>query len=656
MKKIIGYATAFLLAGTLVACSIQTTTKDTPSFDTVRKEAVNSDNILQNKEGTELYIANLDANTVSIVNEKTQKVEEEIPVGKEPVQLALSPDEDRLYVSCRYDNKIDVISLEEGKVVDSYEVGKEPFGLLTSQNGKTLYVANYRESTIMMVDVKSGDVTETIPVHDRPRTLAETADGKKIYIPHYLSGEISVLDAEKKKVAKTFKLADSPDVSDRKKSQGIPNTLEQFVIAPDGKTAWIPHLVTNVDTPIQFEETIFPAISIIDVEKDEELVNERKELFDEINVLDSKNETMIVSNPYDVAFQKDGSKAYVVMSGSEDLVVFDLKRGGNATQILRRIEGDNPRGILLNKDGETLYVHNAMSHDLATIDSGGESVHSRAKKLNDNISLIKKDPLDPQIRKGKTIFYSANSEEFEADITGNNWMSCASCHSDGEINGLTLMTGKGQRNVPTNVQTSENGLFLWDGSRDDFTDYLLTVQGEMGGMMKYEPGEELPANVEKMYDDLFAFLKEPQSFPVPQSPYKENGELTSSAKEGKALFEGKASCISCHSGSQFTDSVKATGEDGKLTTDVTDYLHDIGTANRYDMSTKGDPRAKFTNPRDGKSFDTPSLVGVWATGPYLHDGSAGTIEESILGHQYEGKSELSQIEMSKIADYVRSLD
>ncbi|MCR8849766.1 hypothetical protein NQ095_15210 [Rossellomorea sp. SC111] len=89
---------------------------------------------------------------------------------------------------------------------------------------------------------------------------------------------------------------------------------------------------------------------------------------------------------------------------------------------------------------------------------------------------------------------------------------------------------------------------------------------------------------------------------------------------------------------------------------MTDYLHDIGTSNQYDVSTKGDARADFTNPRDGKSFDTPGIVGVWATGPYLHDGSAKTIEESIERHQYDGKSELSQIELSKIADYVRSLD
>lgn len=65
-------------------------------------------------------------------------------------------------------------------------------------------------------------------------------------------------------------------------------------------------MLTNVDTPIHFEETIFPAVSVIDLEKDEEIIGERKELFDEINILDVKNEVIIVSNPYDVVFQPDG--------------------------------------------------------------------------------------------------------------------------------------------------------------------------------------------------------------------------------------------------------------------------------------------------------------------------------------------------------------
>ncbi|NDI35450.1 hypothetical protein [Chengkuizengella sediminis] len=91
-------------------------------------------------------------------------------------------------------------------------------------------------------------------------------------------------------------------------------------------------------------------------------------------------------------------------------------------------------------------------------------------------------------------------------------------------------------------------------------------------------------------------------------------------------------------------------------TSVVDFLHDIGTANSYDVSSEGDPRAQFTNPRDGRSFDTPALLGVWATAPYLHDGSAETLEEAIKSHKYSEIETISEIEVFKIAEYLRTLD
>ncbi|MFD6441292.1 beta-propeller fold lactonase family protein, partial [Peribacillus sp. NPDC060186] len=584
--------------------------------------------MVMNKVGDTIYIANIDVNTVTIVDSQTKKVKAEIPVGKSPVQLTLSPDENKLYVSCRYDDKIDIISIEKEKVVDSLDVGIEPYGVVTSQDGKRLYVANHRSSTISVIDLSRKKVESEIEVGDRPRTIAITAGGNKLYVPHYLEGKISVINTDTEEVKKVIHLADSPDKNDRKKSQGIPNTLEQFVIDPDGKKAWIPHLLTNVDTPIHFQETIFPAISVIDLTTDEEIIDERKELFEEMNVTDKKNEAIIFSNPYDVVFHPNGNKAYVIMSGSEDLVVFDLNRGGNATQILRRINGNNPRGAVISPDGETIYVHNAMSHDLAEISTGGNSPYARAKMKGENLVLISKDPLSPLVREGKTIFYSGNSEEFATEITGNNWMSCISCHADGETNGLTLMTPKGPRGVPSNVLTTKTGLFMWDGSRDDFTDYILTVQGEMGGMTEFDSGKPLPKDVQHMYDAMFAYLDDPDSFPIPKSPYhNKDGSLTTTAEEGRELFEGKAGCIACHAGTQFTDSVKAIDANGHLTTSNTNFLHNIGTTNPLDKQSKGDARTGFTNPRDTLHFDVPTLRGVWATAPYFHDGSAKTIEE-----------------------------
>ncbi|HWO96263.1 MAG TPA: beta-propeller fold lactonase family protein [Bacillus sp. (in: firmicutes)] len=625
--------------------------------EVVRDYSVHSDNMIWNEKGDTLYIANMDVNTVSIVDAKTKKVLEEIPVGKEPRQLTLSPDGKQLYVSCLYENQVDVISTKKKKVIDSIKTGIQPYGLVTSQNGDTLYVANYQTGTLSVIDTADRKEKKEINIGDRPRTVTITKDGKKLYIPHYLDGSISVVDTEKEKVVKKITLAASPDKPDRKKSQGMPNTIEQFVISPDGTKAFVPHLLTNIDTPIHFEETIFPAVSVIDLKKDEEIIGERKELFEEINILDVKNEAMIVSNPYDIAFQPDGSKAYVVMSGSEDLVVFDLTRGGNATQILRRIKGDNPRGIEMSKDGENLFVHNAMSHDLAVIQTGGQTPYARAKMTGQPIKLIQKDSLSKDVREGKTMFYSANSDEFAISMTGNNWMSCASCHSDGDMNRLTLMTAKGPRNVPSNVAATETGLFMWDGTRNDFTDYIHTVQGEMGGMMEIDPSKPIPKDVQLMYDKIFAFLQDPQSFPSPKSPYRdEEGNLTDAALKGKNLFNRKGNCLSCHGGEFFTDSGKAVNEKGELTEFNTSFLHDIGTKNALDVPSEGDARGQFQNKRDGQKFDTPTLRGVWATGPYLHDGSAKTIEEAIDRHGNNSIPVLSKGETAAIAEYVRSIE
>lgn len=651
MKKLAIVLFAFFLA----SCAKQPVFMSKQTV--IRDVAVNSNNIVMNRAGDELYVANIDVPTVTIIDVKTKKKKAEIAVGREPRQLTLSPDEQFLYVSCMYDHRVDIISLKKQRVIGHIQTGIEPFGLVTSQDGRWLYVANYRSGTLSIVDLQSGKVKKDIRVGDRPRTVTITADGKKLYVPHYLQGKITVIDTKKEKVVKQISLAPSPDQEDRKKSQGIPNTLEQFVIAPDGKKAYVPHLLTNVDTPIHFEETIFPAISVIRLDTDEEVLDERKELFEEINVTDVNNETMIVSNPYDIAFHPNGKKAYAIMSGSEDLVVFDLARGGNATQVLRRIQGDNPRGIVISPDGETLYIHQAMSHELAIVKTGGEQAYAKAKQIGKNISLISQDSLPPLVREGKKIFYSANSDEYAAEITKNNWMSCASCHSDGDINGLTLMTPKGPRNVPSNILTTKTGLFMWDGSRDDFTDYIHTVQGEMGGMLQYDPSKPLPPDVQHMFDALFAYLDDPSSFPVPKSPYREkDGSLTHIAKKGEQLFFGKGNCLTCHGGKYFTDSVKAVDNNGQLTTDQTSFLHDIGTANVLDRSSSGDARAQFKNPRTPKQWDTPTLRGVWATAPYLHDGSASTIEEAIVRHRIKEVEQLSEEEIKQIAAYVRSLE
>jgi len=611
-----------------------------------------SDNIVLAADGKTVFTVNADAGTVTKADARSGKVLKETAVGRFPQQAALSPDGRELYVTCRDTDKIDIMRTKDLTISGTIDAGGiEPFGIAVSPDGKRLYVSNDRSGTVSVIDRASRKTEAAIPVGERPRALALTADGAKLYVGLYLKAGIAVVDTASAKVKTTISLSESPNLADAKKSQGIPNTLEQIRISPDGKTAWATHLLTNTDTVIAFDETVFPAVSVIDVEADRELPKQRKELFKAIDVPDNLGKTTIVSNPSDIAFTGDGSKAYVLMSGSEDVVVFDLNRGGNASRIVRHVPGDWPVGMALTPDGDALYVNNGNTHDLATIRTSGD-IRVEAKTLK----LIAKDPMSKEERLGKTVFMSANSDEYP--VTQQHWMSCASCHASGETDGLTLMAGKGPRNVPSNVGAMETGLLLWDGSRDDLTDYIHTVQDEMGGMKEQDAGKPMDAKLQKLFDALAVYMKDPDSMPVPRSPYRAaDGGLTTEAQEGKTLFETKGQCIACHAGEYFTDSAQATGGSGKLTTDDTSHLYDVGTANPLDKTSKGDARAAYTDPRTPKQWDVPTLRGVWATAPYLHDGSAATLKDVLTTRNPEGKhgGALTDEEIDKVVAYLQQI-
>jgi cytochrome c peroxidase len=52
-------------------------------------------------------------------------------------------------------------------------------------------------------------------------------------------------------------------------------------------------------------------------------------------------------------------------------------------------------------------------------------------------------------------------------------------------------------------------------------------------------------------------------------------------------------------------------------------------------------------------LDTPSLLGIHATAPYLHDGSAWTLYEAIVAHN--GTEDLSEETLALLVEFVASL-
>jgi cytochrome c peroxidase len=130
----------------------------------------------------------------------------------------------------------------------------------------------------------------------------------------------------------------------------------------------------------------------------------------------------------------------------------------------------------------------------------------------------------------------------------------------------------------------------------------------------------------KEVDDLTAYLESLR--PAPSPFLTVDGKLTEAARRGKVLFEGKADCASCHPAPYFTDKQR----------------HDVGA------ETATDP---------GGGYDTPTLLEAYRTAPYLHDGRALTIEDSLMidhdGAPHGNVKALSEQELKDLVEYVLSL-
>jgi cytochrome c peroxidase len=130
-----------------------------------------------------------------------------------------------------------------------------------------------------------------------------------------------------------------------------------------------------------------------------------------------------------------------------------------------------------------------------------------------------------------------------------------------------------------------------------------------------------------IYTNSFTFTLSPH-LPAP-------GKLSEPAQRGKALFHDETvGCARCHSGPYYSDST--------LTKPF--KVHDVGTGN-------DDPLERM-----GPKYDTPTLLGVYRSAPYLHHGKAKALHEVLTTCNKEDKhGKTSHLRKEQIDDLVAFL-
>jgi large repetitive protein len=308
-------------------------------------------------------------------------------------------------------------------------------------------------------------------------------------------------------------------------------------------------------------------------------------------------------------------------------------------EILRIDAGRAPQGIAVSADGLRLFVSNFMDRSVSVFDLtrlvrfGEYNVPLAA-----TLSSVGSERLAAQVLQGKRLFYDARDPRLSRD----SYMSCATCHRDGGSDGRTwdfTGLGEGLRNtVALRGRAGAQGPLHWSGNFDELQDFEGQIRNltQGSGLMtdaqfntgtRSQPLGDRKTGISADLDALSAYVASLNTF-EPSPRRNADGTLTADAIAGRTVFA--AQCASCHGGSAFTTS--AAGG-----------LRNIGTIKPSSGTRLGAALA---------GIDTPTLRDAWQTAPYLHDGSAATLDAAIAAHN---NVTLNAAQLAQVAAFVAQI-
>ena len=583
-----------------------------------------------------------------------------------PLEMRLSPDGRLLYVVCQASGELRVVDLESEKVVKVAPLGRAPRGITLSPDGSQIYITNSTDDTVSVIDAATLQATRTLPTGFEPAGVVSDQTGGTLYVANRLSGDISVIDVKTGQEMKRLLAG---------------RGASYLALSPDGKSIYATHIYPN---PGVFRTPPTSEITVIDTER--QTVVERKPLHNVagmfhvelsadgrlgvVTQLRPKNLVPLAhvehgwvfgnsltlfgediggtvqvpideidryySLPWGVIITPDKSKMFITTAASESVTVIDVERllefvrarrepfvndlSASANYVVARIPvGHNPRGVLLSKDAKRLYVANRLDDNISVIDT-------TANRVVSTIDLGGPKTINA-FRRGERIF-------FTADYAFQGQFGCSNCHLDATIDGLQWdlePDGFGKDIVDNRSLEDLAGTepFKWNGGNPDMpTECGPRVEKYFFRSQSFGDHE---------LTDLVTFV---YSLPYRPNRYRlANGELTPAQERGKAIFERtkykngnpipeKNQCGYCHSGPKYTNQKQL----------------DVGTGKSTDRS---------------PLVDVAHLRNVVYSAPYLHDGSANSLEEiwTVFNPKdtHGVTNDLTKDELNDLIEYLKTL-
>jgi DNA-binding beta-propeller fold protein YncE len=604
-----------------------------------------------------LFVADEDGGELLVVDVPDVRVRARVRVGEGPRAVVLD-DDGLAWVTCRDDRSMSVVDGEAGRVVARLLVGPEPGGLAVSADGRTVMAVSRLGRSLVLFDAATRAQVGAVALDDDPVHVVSPVPGRA-FVLHGRDGAASVVDLAAKAVVARVSLTEPPGPGQEAREAGQP-AVPAYVARQN--VLWVPHQLAKAEaTPTDVPDAYLgralklPVVAYglarLDLST-EQLLPSAGTCFGCGNV----NETggaeaaaKVTGAVQRARFHPMAGPTAAVTDGEGRFVFVANRLSGNLSTFPTSHQpedvfpvklGAGPSGLALASTDDVLYAYASFEHRLTVVGPRlglyeGEDPANPNTNAGENLlrvlrhETIAPDTLPPAVANGRRLFHAAEDPRMTDPTDGG--LACASCHPDGRHDGRVWQFSEGPRDTPllAGRRLVATEPYHWDGLLPTVPSFFGFIRERLGGKPDFKVDRHGTELAESDLRDIFRWL---EWLPPPDNALLD--EPSEAAERGRAVFERKAGCASCHPAPLYTDN----------------GFHDVGTGVVANPYPGGHPD------RFPTGINTPTLLGVFASAPYLHDGSVATLRDRVTRNPGDLHGTTSHLTPQEVDDLVAFLE
>jgi sugar lactone lactonase YvrE len=555
----------------------------------------------------------IDADSGALIRtDRSGKAIAQVAIGADAGLLAFDPVAKLAYVADRRGDRVAVVSVGGPlAIARTIQTPAEPYAVALTPDRATLLVATIADRTLVALDPATGAERWRTAIGREPRGLAISPDGARALVSYLVTGTVDQIGLREARRAEHVALATPASMRRfRTRSDGDSFARASFAVTfMSEQQAVVPF---QRETPVQrrgggerpssygggLESPVTHQLAFLGFGKDSTA---------------QATAEIAQHQPRAVAWDGQRDALYVAGLGSDS--VLQVKHAstigitaGVTAALANGSERCGPDGLAIAPGGD-LLVWCSFTRSVARVAipaqaaaTAGQALAARtpAPKVQHGPSLVASRMSQAQ-HAGLILFHAADPAMAERGS-----MACSTCHPDGRADGLSWRIEQHELQTPILAGRIVNTHpYKWDGGDKDLATSLTMTMKRLGGRgLAAAQTAQLAAYISML--------------PSVRAPTRD----TTAVARGKKLFDSaEMGCRTCHDGASYTDQSRH-----KLAGDLAES-------------------------------DTPSLLGLAASAPYFHDGSAATLEALLRDRgAVHGMSETARMSDKDLVDLVSFLE